>query len=129
MILSQDLHGSESHSETLNALAGSNLVRSAQLIVLAGLWNDDIAPQFTRQIKAKLFDDDLLRAIAAFSIGSLGTFGVNDLATVERLLRERFTDLAVSIEIATIDKLVNLIVAANVQDAIALLTDARRSAA
>ena len=112
------------------ALGGPNEIRAAQLIVLAALLShDEIAAQFARQIKSRLFADDLLRTIAEYSVGSLGTFGVTDLRTTERLLRERFADQAVTITIATIDKLVELIEADDVRDAINLLTNAARAAA
>lgn len=129
-ILDQTSALGQTRSETLIALGGPNEIRAAELIVLAALLShDEIAAQFARQIKSRLFADDLLRTIAEYSVGSLGTFGVTDLWTVERLLRVKFTDLAVRITIDTIHRLVDLIDASDVQDAIELLTKTARVAA
>ncbi len=116
----------QTRSEILLDLTGAGESRAAQLVLISGLWNDDIAPQIVRRTKARMFDDDLLRAIAAYSVGSLSTYGCNDLATVERLLRERFTGQAVAITIETIRKLAELIDAIDVQDALTFLANGSR---
>ena len=109
---------------TIEAIAGSDQIQRAQMVVLAGLWDDQLAPQFYTQVKARLFTDPLLRAIAAFSVGSLSTYGVNDLLTVRRLLRAKFPDQAVSITIRTIERLIDLIDADDVKVALKLLNGA-----
>lgn len=116
-------------SGTIAAIAGTVQTRAPCLILLAALWNDDLAPQFAGRVRGRLFTDDLLRAIAAFSVGNLSTFGVNDLRTVERMLRERFASQAVTITIETIRKLVDLIEVDDVADAIDILNRRARSAA
>ena len=109
---------------TIEAIAGSDQIQRAQMVVLAALWDDELAPQFYTQVKARLFDNDLLRTIAAYSIGSLSTYGCNDLLTVRRLLRVKFPDQAVSVTIRTIERLVDLIDADDVKVAIKLLNGA-----
>lgn len=110
-------------SGTIEAIAGNDQIRAAQVILLAGLWHDDLGRQVARQVKARLFTDDLLRSIAAYSVDSLSSFGVTDLATVDRMLRERFPDQAVSITTETIGTLVELIEVDDVREAIELLTN------
>lgn len=116
-------------SGTIEAIAGNDQIRAAQVILLAGLWHDDLGRQFAGRVKARLFTDDRLRSIAAYSVGSLSTFGVTDLEMVERMLRERFSDQAVTITIETIRKLVELIEVDDVEDAIELLSNGSRAAA
>ena len=129
MTLSKGSWGCESVSETLIALAGPDETRAAQLIVLAALWHDELAAKFARHIKSELFDDDLLHTIAEYSVGSMATFGVTDLQTIERLLRLNFTDLAVTITTATIHKIVELIEVDDVRNAIKMLSNTARAAA
>ena len=114
---------------TIDAIAGKDRLRRSGLIVLAALWNDDLGTQFIGRAKSRLFPDDLLRAVAAYSVGNLCSFGANDLATVERMLRDRFPDQAVTITIDTIRKLVDLIDVDDVTAAIELLTKRARAAA
>ena len=113
----------------IEAIAGNDRIRRSGLIVLAALWHDEFGTKFIGRTRAHLFTDDLLRSTAAYSVGNIGRFGANDLATVERMLRERFPDRAVTITIDTICKLVELIEVDDVTDALDLLNDARRSAA
>lgn len=71
-------------SGTITEIAGPDEIRAARLVVLAALWDDDLAPQFSGRVKAHLFTDDLLRAVAAYSVGALATFGCNDLPPARR---------------------------------------------
>lgn len=114
---------------TIEAIAGNDQIRRSGLIVLAALWHDELAHRFCGRVKSWMFADELLRTIAAFSVGNVSVFGLCDEATIERLLRDRFPDRASAVTVATILRLVELIEADDVDNALAILTEGRRALA
>ncbi len=108
-------------SAQLEAIAGSNPNRAAELTILAALWRADLASDVAPKLRATMFQDELLKAAAAYSVGAVGTYGVNDVTTVRRLLFERFRSEPVYLILKILDRLAAYVAPGDVDDAIALL--------
>lgn len=102
----------------LAVIAGPNPDRVAQFTLLAALWQPHLAQQFAPRVCGAFFADDLLRSAAAYSVGAVGTYGVNDPTTVRRLLLGRFAREPVELCLRIVERLAPYVDALDVDKAL-----------
>ena len=107
------------NTETLTALCGPNEMYSAQLILIASLWRDDLNGLANTKLRARHFTNGKLRKLAAFVIGSTATFGLNDTETTRRLLITHCSipEQWVDITFDTIERVAELLIESDVAEA------------
>lgn len=109
----------QTRSETLIALCGPDETYAAQLVLLASTWRDDLDGLDKTKLRARQFPNEKLRTLAAFAIGSTGTYGLNDTETMRRLLITHcdISEQWVGITFETIERVAELLVESDVVEA------------